>query len=133
MNIYDHTDYRQFLKAYYEESKAANRSFSYGVFARRAGLKSKAIVHRLVSGKRNLSKSALFKIAQAMQLDEKAFVYFQQLVAYSHSKDAKEKAYYFHKLMEANPTSRAKRLHEDSQEFFSQWYYSTLRELLPLI
>ena len=133
MNIYDFTDYRQFLKAYYEESKAASRSFSYGMFARKAGLKSKGIVHRVVSGKRSLTKGMLFKIAQAMQLDDKAFAYFQHLVAYSQSKDAKEKAFFFHKLMEANPTNRAKRLHEDTHEFFTQWYYSTLRELLPLI
>jgi uncharacterized protein (TIGR02147 family) len=133
MNIYNHTDYRQFLQEYYADCKSRNPSYSYGVFARQAGFKSKGVIHRIVMGKRSLSKNALFKIAEAMKLDEKAFAYFQQLVAYSHAKDPREKSFFFHKLMEANPRSPARKIQEDSFEFFSQWYYSTLRELLPLI
>jgi len=133
MGIYDHTDYRQFIQEFYAERKAQNPRYSYAVFARHAGFKTKAAVHRIVSGKRNLSKDALFKMGQTMQLDGKAFAYFQHLVAYSHAKDVGEKAFFFHKLMESNPRSPAQRLREDGYEYFSKWWFSTLRELLPLI
>lgn len=133
MGIYDHTDYRQYLQEYYDERKAQNPRFSYAVFARQAGFKTKAAMHRIVSGKRNLSKDALFKVGQAMQLDGKAFAYFQQLIAYSHARDPEEKSFFFHKLMESNPRSPAQRLREDGYEYFSRWWFSTLRELLPLI
>lgn len=133
MGIYDHTDYRQYLQEFYEERKARNPRYSYAVFARQAGFKTKAAMHRIVSGKRNLSKDALFKVGQAMQLDGKAFAYFQQLVAYSHAQDPGEKSFFFHKLMEGNPRSPAQRLREDGYEYFSRWWFSTLRELLPLI
>ncbi len=133
MTIYDHTDYRLFLQDYYSETKEHNPNFSYGVFARQAGFKSKGVLHRIVAGKRSLSKNNIFKIAQAMRLDDKAFAYFQQMVAYCNAEDPKEKAFFFHKLLEANPPSIAQRIREDHYEFFSKWYYSTLRELLPLI
>jgi uncharacterized protein (TIGR02147 family) len=133
MSIFEHTDYRQFLQDYYTRSKERNPSFSYGVFARQAGFKSKGVLHRIVAGKRALSKNALYNISQAMHLDDKAFAYFQQMVAFCHAKDAKEKAFFFHKLVEANPLSLAKQMQADHYEFFSQWYNSTLRELLPLI
>lgn len=133
MGIYDHTDYRQYLQEFYAERKAQNPRYSYAVFARQAGFKTKAAMHRIVSGKRNLSKDALFKVAQAMQLDGKGFAYFQALVAYDHAKDPGEKSFFFQKLMEANPRSPAQRLREDGYEYFARWYFSTLRELLPLI
>ena len=133
MSIYNHTDYRRFLQDYYAESKARNPGFSFGVFARQAGFKSKGVLHRIVMGKRGISKSALFRIGQAMRLDDRAFAYFQQLVAYCHAKDPKEKAFFLHKLVEANPSNAPRRIREDHYEFFSQWYYGTLRELLPLI
>jgi uncharacterized protein (TIGR02147 family) len=133
MSIYNHTDYRQYILEFYSEKKARNPSYSYAVFARQAGFKSRGSMHRIISGKRNLSKDTLFKIARAMQLDEKAFAFFQHLVAYSHAKDPGEKLFFFQKLMEANPRSPAQRVREDGFEFFSRWYFSTLREMLPLI
>jgi uncharacterized protein (TIGR02147 family) len=133
MGLYDHTDYRQYLQEFFADRKAVNPRYSYAVFARQAGFKTKAAMHRIVSGKRNLSKDALFKVAQAMQMDGKAFAYFQTLVAYSHAKDPGEKSFFFRKILEANPRSPAQRLREDGYEYFARWYFSTLRELLPLI
>lgn len=133
MSIYDHTDYRQFLQEFYAQRKAQNPRYSYAVFARQAGFKSKAAIHRIISGDRDLSKQAIFKIGQAMQLDEKAFTHFQLLVAYCHATDPGEKSFHFHKIMEGNPRSPAQRMREDGYEYFARWYFSTLRELLPLI
>jgi uncharacterized protein (TIGR02147 family) len=133
VNIYDYTDYRQYLQEYYNEKKAQNPAFSYEVFARKAGFKSKGFLHHILTGKRNLSKNALFAIATAMQLDEKAFSFFQNMVAFNQAKSPGEKSFFFKKLMEASPKSPAKLLQEGFYEFYSHWYYNTMRELITLV
>jgi uncharacterized protein (TIGR02147 family) len=133
VNIFEYTDYRQFLQEYYNDRKAQNPTFSYEVFARKAGFKSKGFLHHILTGKRNLSKNAMFAISTAMGLDEKAFSYFQQMVAYNQAKSPGEKTFFFKKLMEASPKSPAKLLQEGFFEFYSQWYYNTIRELITLV
>lgn len=133
LNIYDFMDYRLFLTEFYNDRKAQNPAFSYEVFARKAGFKSKGFLHHILTGKRNLSKNALFAIATAMQLDEKAFSFFQHMVAFNQAKSPGEKAFFFKKLMEASPKSPAKLLQEGFYEFYSHWYYNTLRELITLV
>ncbi|MDQ3001727.1 MAG: TIGR02147 family protein [Fibrobacterota bacterium] len=133
VNIYEYMDYRLFLQEYYNDRKTQNSSFSYEVFARKAGFKSKGFLHHILTGKRKLSKNALFSIGTAMQLEEKAFSFFQNMVAFNQAKSPGEKAFFFKKLMETSPKSPAKMLQEGAYEFYSQWYYNTLRELITLI
>jgi uncharacterized protein (TIGR02147 family) len=133
VKVFDYTDFRQFLQDFYTYRKAQNPTFSYEVFARKAGFKSKGFLHHILSGKRNLSKNAMFSLATAMQLDEKSFAFFQTMVTYNQAKNPAEKAFFFKKLMESSPKSAAKQLQEGSYEFYSQWYYNTIRELITLI
>jgi uncharacterized protein (TIGR02147 family) len=133
VNIYEFMDYRQYLQEYYNDRKAQNPAFSYEVFARKAGFKSKGFLHHILTGKRNLSKNAMFAISTAMGLDEKAFSFFQNMVAFSQAKSPGEKAFFFKKVMETSPKSPAKLLQEGFYEFYSQWYYNTIRELITLV
>ena len=55
LNIYDYLDYRRFLQDFYAKRKEENPAFSYENFARKAGLKSKGMVHDILTGKRPLS------------------------------------------------------------------------------
>jgi uncharacterized protein (TIGR02147 family) len=132
-NIFDYLDYRRFLQDFYAGRKAENPTFSYENFARKAGLKSKGMLHDILTGKRALSKDSLFKVGEAMGLDEKSFSYFEDLVAYGQAKTLKEKSFFFRKLKEQSPRTRIQKIRDDCYEFYSQWYYNTLRELLPLI
>jgi uncharacterized protein (TIGR02147 family) len=131
--IYEYLDYRIFLKDYYVEHKTRNPSFSYGAFARLAKFKSKGLLHDVLSGKKSLSKESAFRIAEAMKLDEKAISYFQLLVDYGQATTLKEKSFLFRKLGDTGPLSKVRQLREDGYEFYSQWYYHTLLEVLPLI
>jgi uncharacterized protein (TIGR02147 family) len=132
-DIYQYLDFRRYLKDYYENHKARNPAFSYGSFSRLAGIKSKGLLHDILSGRKSLSKGSAFRLAEAMKLDEKAFAYFQTLVDYGQTEDLKEKSYFFRKLREGSPASPLRKLRDDGYEFYSQWYYHTLRELMPLI
>jgi uncharacterized protein (TIGR02147 family) len=133
LNIYEYLDYRRFLQDFYAKRKEENPSFSYENFARKAGLKSKGMVHDILTGKRPLSKDSLFKVAEALGLDEKSLSYFEHLVGYGQAKTLKEKSFFFRKLKDQSPRTRIQKIRDDCYEFYSQWYYNTLRELLPLI
>ncbi len=133
LNIFDYLDYRRFLQDFYAKRKEENPAFSYENFARKAGLKSKGMVHDILTGKRQLSKDSLFKVADALVLDEKSLTYFELLVGYGQAKSLKEKSFFFRKLKDQSPRTRIRKIRDDCYEFYSQWYYNTLRELLPLI
>jgi uncharacterized protein (TIGR02147 family) len=131
--IFEYLDYRRFLQDYYARRKAENPAFSYENFARKAGLKSKGMLHDILTGKRALSKESVFKVGEAMGLDEKALAYFEDLVSYGQAKTLKEKSIFFRRLKEKSPRTRIQKIRDDGYEFYSQWYFNTLRELLPLI
>lgn len=132
-NIYEYLDYRKYLQDWYAEHKTRVPTFSYENFARKAGFKSKGYLHHILSGRRNLTKSAVFKIGEAIVLDAKAFAFFQHLVGYGQAKTGAEKSFFFKQLMESSPRSPARVLREDHYEFYSRWYYNTIRELIGLI
>jgi uncharacterized protein (TIGR02147 family) len=133
LSIFEYLDYRRFLQDFYARRKEENPSFSYENFARKAGLKSKGMLHDILKGKRGLSKDSLFKVSEALGLDEKELAYFEQLVGYGQAKGLKEKSFFFRKLKDQSPRTRIRKVRDDAYEFYSQWYYNTLRELLPLI
>lgn len=132
-SIYAHLDFRACLREFYQSQKAKNPSFSYGTFARVAGFKSKGLLHDILTGRKSLSKESAFRLAQAMKLDDKATAYFQILVDFGQAVSQKEKSFLFRRLMEASPRTPVRKLRDDSYEFYSQWYYHTLRELLPMV
>jgi uncharacterized protein (TIGR02147 family) len=59
-DVFQFTDYREFLKGFYEWKKAQGE-FSHRVFAHRAGLKSSSFLRLVLTGKRNLSPDGITK------------------------------------------------------------------------
>ena len=130
-NIFQYLDYRKFLHDYYVEAKAKNPRFSYQKFMEKVGFKSKSVLPHIIEGKRNLSQEASFTVAQGLGLKGKSFSYFQDLIAFNHAKSLPEKTHHFTKLSDYNSRSEAKVLQREQYEFYSHWYYNTIRELLP--
>lgn len=102
-DVFDYLDFRQYLRDYYAARKAGNPSFSYENFARKAGLKSKGMLHDIMGGKRNLTRDSLYKVAEACGLAGEALVYFENLVAYGQSKSLKERNFFLARLRLRSP------------------------------
>jgi len=132
-SIFNYLDYRKFLKDYYDEKKTKNKAFSFQYLANKAGIKSKSLVHHIMDGKRKITKDIAFKLGQAMKLNEKAFSYWQDMIAFNQASTNREKNYYFQRLAAYNKRSNARLLLRDKYEYFSKWYYNTIRELIPFI
>lgn len=99
-----YTDYRRFLKDFYEFKRASDpqsiRPYSYAHFSAAADIKSPNYLKMIIEGKRNLSKSMVAKFAKALQLTRAETDEFEVLVLYGQAADALEKNRYLKSLSE---------------------------------
>jgi uncharacterized protein (TIGR02147 family) len=130
LNIFTYIDYREFLEDFYDEQKRVNKAFSYQYFANKAGFKSKSFIKLVIDGKKNLTNDSIQKLNNVLRLNEKAFSYFCDLVAFNQTRSIQQRNFYFEKLTQYNKRSTARTVIHDQYEIYSKWYYSTLRELV---
>ena len=129
--IYDYTDYRLFLKDYYEEQKVQNPVFSYRYFALKAGFNSSGLYKDIVDGRTGITRSLILRFAKAMKLTKKQEEYFEILVYFTEAKTIEEKKLYFERLLKFYE-SKAYRVDSSQYEYYSKWYYIAVRELLAI-
>jgi uncharacterized protein (TIGR02147 family) len=132
-DLYSYTDYRLFLRDYYEFHKAKNPAFSYRYLAGRAGVNSSAFFKFIIEGKRNLTKQSIIKIAAALRLTDNECEYFENLVFFNQAKTIREKDLFFSRLMQHKKARKAAPIGEEYYEYFAQWYHCVVRELIVMV
>ncbi len=131
--IYIYTNYRQYLRDYFLQSKRESKYFSYRKFADKAGFKARDYILRVINGTRNLSKSGIYMLSKAMKLSEKEAGYFENLVGFNQARTNLEKDHFYRKVADINKYSSLTKLRNDQYEYFSTWYHSVVRSLVPVI
>ena len=132
-NIYNYLNYREYLEDFYNERKKGDSTFSYQVFADKAGFKSKSFIKLVINSRKNLSKASIPKINRVLKLKEKAFSYFCDLIAFNHAKKLSERNRYFQRLSGYNQRNRAKMVLAQQYDFYQKWYHNTIRELVAQV
>jgi uncharacterized protein (TIGR02147 family) len=132
-SIFSYTDYRCFLKDYIAFKKSENKAFSFKILADRAGFKARDYILRVINNTRNLSQSGGFMLSRALRLSAKEADYFINLVGFNQAQIPSEKEFFFKKMSEICKYGLHQKLRQDQYEYFSEWYYSALRSLLPVI
>jgi uncharacterized protein (TIGR02147 family) len=135
-NIFEFTDYRKFIQAYYDTQKERNHHFSFQVFCNDAGFPNKGFVHNVIHGLKNLSRLSALKFSQGMRLTKSESDFFESLVFFNQAKSVKEKNYYFEKLQSVRPmtpqASIAKKVADNQFSFYSTWYGSAIRSIIDM-
>jgi len=131
VSIYDYTDYRLYLRDYYEEQKARNPAFSYRYFAKKAGFNSSGLYKDIVDGRTGITRSLILRFSTAMKLTKKQEEYFETMVYFNEAKMVEEKKLYFERLLRYYD-SKAFRVDASQYEYYSKWYYIAVRELLAI-
>lgn len=131
--IFTYTDYRHFLKDYYDNQKKKYTFFSYQYLADHCGFKSKTYLYKVIKGEKALTVEGALKIGSFMKLKKKEMNYFQAIVLFTNSKGNKEKEFYFEKLQEFSKSSISSQLRQNQFEYFNNWYNSVIREIISLI
>lgn len=129
VSVYEHLDYRAFLRDYYAAKKAASRGFSYRVFSKRAGVASPNYLKLVIEGARSLSAKMAARFALACGLDPDAQRYFVHLVAFNQAKSSTERAQAYDKLTSFRRYRQAHKLDIAHAAYYSDWYMPAIREL----
>lgn len=131
--IYDYVDYRLFLKDFYNEQKSSNKAFSFKYFANKAGFKSKSFIKLVIDGKKNLTEDSINKLNAVLKLNDKAFSYFCDLVAFNQNQSVQHRNFYFDKIMQYNKRNAARKVLVQQYEIYSKWYFNAIRELVTIL
>ena len=128
------TDYRKFLKAYYDAMKLNHRYFSYKYFADKAGFRNKGFIYNVIKGVKNLSKYGALKLARAMNLNNREQEYFENLVAYNQTRTPEEQSLYYSKMVESSGPRKSDMylLRKSQYDFFSRYYHPVIRSLIEM-
>jgi uncharacterized protein (TIGR02147 family) len=131
IKIFEYTDYRKYLKDYYNEQKAVNKAFSYRYFAQKAGFNSSGLFKDITDGRCNMQSGIIIKFSNAIGLNKKEEEYFENMVYFNQAKSTEEKKRYFERMMRFYD-SKAYKVDANQYEYYTKWYYSAIRELLAI-
>jgi len=130
MNIYEYENYRIFLSDFLAEKKASKeKGFSQRALAKKIGVSSSGFIANVISGRNNLTKKQILDVADAILLNKSETAYFEALVNFTQSNTAKEKNFFFARMVKLYK-SKFKKLTAKQLSIFSKWHYAVLRELL---
>ncbi len=131
-SVYNYTDFRQFLLDYYELRKKQEGSYSYRAFATEVGCNSPNLMFLIVSGKRNLTKTNIPKVAALIGMGKREQHYFDALVSFNQAKTDSGKDYYFQLLNRLKGHRITALIAGEQFEYISLWYYPVIREMVLL-
>jgi len=129
VNLFSYTNYRLFLQDYYAEQKALDSKYSHRYFADRIGIHSTGFFSDVLQGKRNLTAPLILKFANGLKLKKNEQDYFENLVHFNQAESHEEKNHYYARLLSQKKVD-VNVLGKNQYEFYREWYYSAIRELL---
>ncbi len=129
IDIYKYTDYRKYLRDYYEAKRASQKDFTHRHISQAMGFKSTGTFAQILQGKTNISPQTLTHFVEFLALKKGEADYFQLMVLFNQSKSHTEKKRHFEKIL-AFPKSNLKQVDATQYAFFEKWYYSVIHEVL---
>jgi len=127
-SIFNYSDFRKYLKDYFEEQKKSTSYFSHRYFAKKAGFSTSNFLHLVMNGKRNLTKQSLMRIALALKLNKSESEYFENLVFFNQAGEIKEKNIFYEKLTAFRKSTFVQAINIDQFDYYSNWYPPVVRE-----
>lgn len=136
LNIFEYSDYRNYLRDFYRTEKEKNKSYSFRVFANRAQLSSPNYLKLVMDGNRRITDKNLPNFVRGLRLGKKQEDYFRVLVFYQESKDVEAKQRYLEQLVEIRNRNLVRdetaQLTLDRVEILRNWWHWAIREMINL-
>jgi uncharacterized protein (TIGR02147 family) len=131
VEISGYLNFREYLKDFYNFKKQESKSFSYAVFAKRAGLKSPNYLKLVMDGDRKLSDELIPSFLKGLGLKKEQETEFRLLVNMNQALDAVQRQNTLKNLMELRTKTQLKR-EKLNFSFWSQiptWIAWTIYEM----
>ncbi len=129
--VFEHSDYRAFLKSTLSDRIAQNPAYSLRAMARHLEM-SPALLSLIHRKKRNLPLGRALPVAQKLGLDSKETDYFCTLVQFDAAKSAGAKAALLDKMRTLNTKREIKEIEVDSFKVISDWYHFPILMMVDL-
>ena len=131
-DVLQYTNYRVYLRDYYEFKKKTVPAFSLRFFAEKAGLSSHAHLKLTIDGKRNITKNTVVKLIHGLGLDGQRAAYFESLVFFNQAQTDADKQVYYAQLLKASPRSKLHKMDKAQFRIFREWHHSAILEMVAL-
>lgn len=132
LSIYGYTDYRLYLRDFYDFRKDGQHGYSYRTFSKTAGFSSPNILKLVIDGDRNISPEATQKFIKALGLKGPMADYFATLVRMNQAKSDADKEHHFNILQRLTPQANRRDLNLESLKYLSHWLHPAIREMCGL-
>ena len=131
--IYEHTNYRTYLKAWLAGKIAENPAFSLRAMARKCGV-APSTLSEVLKGVKNLSSEKAMRIAEKVGLHADEQEYFCRLVQFESTKSPEARSALFTKLQTQAQTQRStvNDLSVDVFKVIADWYHFPILEMTGL-
>lgn len=129
--VYEHKNYKSFLKSVYAERVAKNPSYSLRAFSSQIGITQSMLV-RIFKDQKNISFERSVVIAEKLQLEKSEAEYFTLLVQFETAKKQELKHYIQERLNLIAPQNKSYDLSVDVFKAIAEWYHVPILQLVTL-
>ena len=130
--VVEYQNYHAFLNDYYEERKRTS-AFSWREFSKIAGFVSPSYLKDVCSGKTNLSKVTMGRVAEAIGLVGHEVTYFEAMVQFGNAKTDELKKKFLEQMNSIAFGHKVRVVDKDAFEYYDSWRNPVVRELAPLM
>jgi len=132
VNIFEYTDYREFLNDLYLYKKKTVKFFSHRVFVRMCGFSSPNFLKLVIDGERNLGKQAKEKLTASLKLNKLERSYLEALINFDQAKTIEEKSIHLNTISRLRHRAGVATIEVDQYNYLSDWLNVAVRELVSL-
>ena len=129
INIYEYTNFRDYLRAFFTKSKEEHPKFSHRYLAQKLDLSTPNLILLIMQGKRNLTSQLASKLSRICRFTKRESMYFDAMVAFIQAKSHDEKSRYFDVMSNIRRQVFASRLDEWQYKYYRNWYNPVIKEL----
>ncbi|CBW26314.1 conserved hypothetical protein [Halobacteriovorax marinus SJ] len=131
LNIFEYSDYREFLRDFNDMKKRVNPSWSFGLWASKLGLNSISSITMIINGQRHAGKKIQASLINYFNFNSKESYYFEELVKIA--KSSKNDPSLTILLLEQNEDLKSLREENTEQvDLFFNWKAHCIKELSQL-
>jgi uncharacterized protein (TIGR02147 family) len=127
-SLYEHTDYRSYLREWFDEEKSRKSFMSYRYLSRRVDIDAGFLVH-ILQGTKHLAESAIPRITKELQLDSADAEYFKELVLFNRARGPRQIKEHFQKLCMMRDL-QTQEISAKQYRYYLKWQYPALRVAL---
>ncbi len=130
-NIYDYSNFREFLNDYQKARYKIDKEFSRVKICRCLGLpKSRSYFSDVVNGKK-VTDTFIERFIEVFEFKKDVSLYFRAMVNFNQATSSDERNAYFDHLISLNRSPK-KILNQDIYTYFKEWHHSVIRAMLDV-